>query len=138
MQCKCQGFDIRIIIPGRFSIAKGGAKIMVLTLTLSTGGGAYSRALITERSEYPPFSGGMAVVINDWCIMWIESRLPHISMMISYLLHNLKQLFLWVLNFLWVLIYLISITLCNILCFGLTSEKKSKNFHRKAELCLLK
>ena len=39
------GFDIRILTPGRFSIAKGGAKSKVLTSSLPSGGGALSRAL---------------------------------------------------------------------------------------------
>ena len=50
MQGKCQGFDIRILPPGRFFIAKGGAKSKVLTSSLPPGGGAYSRALKAETS----------------------------------------------------------------------------------------
>ena len=42
--------DIRILIPGRFSIAKGRAKSKVLNSKLTPGGGAYSRALKTEKS----------------------------------------------------------------------------------------
>ena len=48
MQGKCHGFDIRILIPGRFSIVKGGAKSKVLTFGMPPGGGAYSRALKAE------------------------------------------------------------------------------------------
>ena len=45
VQGKWYGFDIRILTPGRFSIAKGGAKNKVLTSSLPPGGRAYSRAL---------------------------------------------------------------------------------------------
>ena len=48
MQGKFWGFDIKILIPGRFSFAKGRAKNMVLTSCLSPGGGYYSRAMKTE------------------------------------------------------------------------------------------
>ena len=43
------GFDISILTPGRFAIAKGGAKSKVLTSTLPPGGGAHSRALKAEK-----------------------------------------------------------------------------------------
>ena len=49
VQGKLWGFDIRIHTPGRFSIAKGGAKSKVLTSSLPPGGGAYSRALKAEK-----------------------------------------------------------------------------------------
>ena len=55
MQGKSQGFDIRTLTPGRFSIAKGGAKSnCVMTSSLPPGGGgggggAYSRALKAEK-----------------------------------------------------------------------------------------
>ena len=49
MQGKCRGFDIRILTPGRFSIAKGGAKSKVLTSILPPVGGAYSRAMKAEK-----------------------------------------------------------------------------------------
>ena len=48
--CSNWGFDIRILIPGRFSIAKGGAKSKALTSSLSPGGVAYSRALKAVKS----------------------------------------------------------------------------------------
>ena len=44
------GFDIRILTPGRFSIAKSGAKSKFLTSGLPPGGGAYSRALKVDKS----------------------------------------------------------------------------------------
>ena len=45
------GFDIfRILTPGRFSVAKGGAKSKVLTSNLPPGDGAYSRLLKAEKS----------------------------------------------------------------------------------------
>ena len=50
VQRKLQGFDIRILTPGRFSIAKGGAKSKVLTSSFPPGGGAYSRALKAVKS----------------------------------------------------------------------------------------
>ena len=50
VQGKLRGFDIRILTPGRISIAKGGAKGKVLTSSLSPGGGACSRALKAEKS----------------------------------------------------------------------------------------
>ena len=69
MQGKLQGFDIRILTQGRFSIARGRAKSdvltsslspggvargraksNVLTSSLSPGGASYSRALKTEKS----------------------------------------------------------------------------------------
>ena len=50
MQGKLRGFDIRILTPGRFSIAKGWAKSKVLTSSLPPGVGAYSRALEAEKS----------------------------------------------------------------------------------------
>ena len=40
----------RILTPGRFSVAKGGAKNKVLTSSLPPGGGAYSRALKAVKS----------------------------------------------------------------------------------------
>ena len=40
---------MRILTPGRFSIAKVGAKSKVLTSSLSPGGGAYSGALKAEK-----------------------------------------------------------------------------------------
>ena len=43
------GFDIGILTPVRFSIAKGGAKSKVLTSSLPPGGGAHSRALKAEK-----------------------------------------------------------------------------------------
>ena len=45
-----QGNDIRILIPGRYFIAKGGAKGKVLTSSLPPVGGAYSRAEKAEKS----------------------------------------------------------------------------------------
>ena len=50
VQGKRRGFDIRILIPGRFSIAKGCAKSKVFTSSLPPGGGAYCRALKAEKS----------------------------------------------------------------------------------------
>ena len=50
VQGKWRGFDIRILNPGRVSIAKCGAKSKVLTSNLSPGGGAYSRDLKAEKS----------------------------------------------------------------------------------------
>ena len=48
---------------------KGRAKSMVLTSSLFPGGGVYSTALKTEKSQSPPFPvGGGALVTNDWCI----------------------------------------------------------------------
>ena len=49
VQGKLWGFDIRILTPGRFSIAEGGAKSKVLTSSLPPWGGAYSRALKAEK-----------------------------------------------------------------------------------------
>ena len=50
VQGKRHGFDIRILTPGRFSIAKGRAKSIGLTSSLPLWGGAYSRALKAEKS----------------------------------------------------------------------------------------
>ena len=47
---KLRGFDIRMLSPGRFYIAKGGAKNKVLTSSLPPGGGAHSKAMKTEKS----------------------------------------------------------------------------------------
>ena len=44
------GFDIKILPPGRFPIAKGGTKSKVLTSSLPPGGGAYSGTLKAEKS----------------------------------------------------------------------------------------
>ena len=55
MQGRLQGFHIRILTPGRFSIVKGRAKSKVLTSSLSPGGRAYSRALKAEKSYSPSF-----------------------------------------------------------------------------------
>ena len=66
---KWRGFDIRILTPGRFSIAKGGAKSKVLFSSSPHGGGAYSRALKAE-SHNPrpsPYVGKQWSQI-DWCI----------------------------------------------------------------------
>ena len=41
---------MRILTPGRFSIAKGGAKSKVFTSILSPEGGAHGRALKAEES----------------------------------------------------------------------------------------
>ena len=66
MQGKLQGFDIKILTPGRFSIVKGRAKSMVLISSLFPVGGVHSRALKTEKSQCPPFPvGGGAVITND-------------------------------------------------------------------------
>ena len=52
-------FDIRILTPGRFSIAKGGAKSKVLTSSWPPGGGAHDRALkLKSHHESPPFPVG--------------------------------------------------------------------------------
>ena len=50
VQRKWQGFDTKILTPGRFSLAKGRAKSIILTSSLSPRGGVYSRALETEKS----------------------------------------------------------------------------------------
>ena len=42
---------------------------MVVTISVSPHGGAYTRALKSEESLSPPIPvGGGAVDINDWCI----------------------------------------------------------------------
>ena len=52
---------------------KGRAKSIVLTSSLSPGGGVYSKALKTEKSQSPPFPvGGGALVTNDWCINMMQ------------------------------------------------------------------
>ena len=50
MQGKWRGFDIRVLIPRRFSIGKAGAKSKVLTSRFAPGGGAHSRARKAEKS----------------------------------------------------------------------------------------
>ena len=50
MQGKCRGFDFRIVIAGKYSIAKGRAKSKVLTSSLPRGVGADSKALKAEKS----------------------------------------------------------------------------------------
>ena len=50
VQGKRLGFDIRILKPGRFSIAKSWAKSKGLTSSLPPGGGAHSRAMKAENS----------------------------------------------------------------------------------------
>ena len=49
-----KGFDIRILTPGRFFLAKGGAKSKVLTSSSLPGDGAYSRALKAESHNLRP------------------------------------------------------------------------------------
>ena len=64
----------------KFSIVKGRAKSIVLTSSLSPGGGVYSRALKTEKSQSPPFPvGGGAVVTNDWCINYLNKDIKQTS-----------------------------------------------------------
>ena len=78
LQGKLWGFDIRILSPRRFSIAKGGTKSKVLTSSLSPGGGAHSSALKAEKSQSLPVPvGGGALVTNDWCIIFDHSLFPH-------------------------------------------------------------
>ena len=47
---KMMDFDFKILTPGRFSVAKGGAKSKVLTSSLQQGGGAHSRTRKAEKS----------------------------------------------------------------------------------------
>ena len=49
VQGKLRGFDIRILTPGRFFIAKGRTKRKVLTSSLPSGGGAFNRALKADK-----------------------------------------------------------------------------------------
>ena len=63
------GFNIRTLIPMRFSVVYGGAKSRVVTISLSPQGRAYTRALKSEKSLSLPIPiGGGAVDTNDWCI----------------------------------------------------------------------
>ena len=50
VQGKLLGFDIRILTPEKFSIAKGGPKSKVLTSSLPPGGGAHCRSQKAEKS----------------------------------------------------------------------------------------
>ena len=63
MQGKRQGFDIRILHHGKFSVVKGRAKSIVLTPGWYPWGGAHSRALKAEKSlsQSPHFSEGVCV-----------------------------------------------------------------------------
>ena len=64
---QCRGNDGVLTLgslPQR-DIAKGRVNSKVLTSSLPSGGGAYSRDLKAE----PFLIGGEAVVTNDWCIM---------------------------------------------------------------------
>ena len=49
----CQGFNNGTLAPVRFSFMKGGAKSMVVTISLSPQGMAYTRALKSEKSLSP-------------------------------------------------------------------------------------
>ena len=48
VQGKLWGFDIKILPPRRFSVAKGRAKSIVLTSSWSPDGGVYSLTLKAE------------------------------------------------------------------------------------------
>ena len=55
---KYRGFNIGTFTPVRFSVFKGGAKSMVVTISWSPQGGAYARALKSEKSLSPPIPVG--------------------------------------------------------------------------------
>ena len=62
------GYNIGTLTMLGFSVVYGGAKSRVVTISLSSQGGAYTRALESEN-HYPPIPvGGGAVDTNDWRI----------------------------------------------------------------------
>ena len=66
---KSRGYNIGKFAPLKFSVVYGGAKSRVVTISLSPQGGAYIRALKSEKSLSPPIPvGGGAVDTNDSCI----------------------------------------------------------------------
>ena len=58
MPGKYRGFNIGTFTPVRFSVLYGGAKSRAVTISWSPHGGAYTRALKSEKSLSPPIPVG--------------------------------------------------------------------------------